>query len=761
MEMNNFLSAGNTNTGEGIFAYLFRKSILIVLVALLLIIFSVASIIANKSAQDKIQQIENVDVAVPFQLSLLFNEVNLASAAQNNYFKTGDTVYDVLRKNIWLHKIKPIADTLTQMKNPLPAEDKLLIEKAISGLEDYEIAQQEMNLIWMEAHQNTDVQQKSRAENLLNEKRLILTGLTQDDIAAILIPLQNKYQAKAKDAMQIISNNTKKSNIITLVFIFFTLSLILLLLSRQKDLVKAKKQAIIASKAKSEFLANMSHEIRTPLNGVIGFTDLLMQSKLNEIQFQYMGTVSQSANALLDIINDILDFSKIEAGKLELSIEKVDLIEICNQVADMVKYQAHKKELELLLNVSAKIPRYIWTDEVRLRQILVNLLSNAVKFTEFGEIELKIETLPSTNNNDTVFRFGVRDTGIGVDPKNQKKIFEAFSQEDGSTTKRFGGTGLGLTITNKLLSMMGSQLQLQSETGKGSTFYFDVTFKTMFGQHFEWDNEDDIKNILIVDDNTNNRVILREMLALKSIASEEAKSGKEALEKLKQANLYDVILMDYHMPFMDGIDTIRNIRELYPLAEEQPIILLYSSSDDAYIIEACDKLKVKQRLVKPLKIQQLYNALSYVKRQKKKTDVPEIQQVNIEKNTNSKEVVKVLIAEDNVVNMLLAKTIIKNILPGITILEATTGRQALDLFVEQLPAIIFMDIQMPELNGYDATAAIRKTTGGSNVPIIALTAGTVLGEKEKCAAAGMNDYISKPFVKATIEAVLNKWLPVK
>ncbi len=740
------------------FKKMYGKGILIILMGILLLAFSVVSIVSNKLSQSKIQKIEQIHVAVPFQISRLYNSVALASAAQNNYFITGDKSFNKERLHIWNTTIKNLSNSLINIKQQLPEEDKNLIEKALSGLEDYEIAQDEMNLLWQESKTSVNAKQIAEAQYLLNERRLTLTRLTQDDAAAILLPLQNKYQEKANSEMQSIIKSTQNSNWTIFLSTFFAFILILLLLLRNIDLMKARKMAEVASIAKSEFLANMSHEIRTPLNGVIGFTDLLMQSKLSDVQQQYMVTVSQSANSLLDIINDILDFSKIEAGKLELSIEKTDVLEIGSQVADMIKYQAHKKNLEVLLNISTQIPRFIWGDDIRLRQVLINLLSNAVKFTEFGEVELKIETLSQNEKGESVFRFSVRDTGIGIEAKNTKKIFDAFSQEDGSTTKRFGGTGLGLTISNKLLALMNSKLQLISELGKGSTFYFDISFKSMYGEHLQWDNLESLQNILIVDDNTNNRLIVKEMLALKGISSEEAKSGLEALEKVKSANKFDVILMDYHMPYMDGIETIKKIRELYPTAEEQPVVLLYSSSDDALIVKACEELQVQQRLIKPLKIKQLFNSLSLVK-----GNIP-IHENNIEQNKHVElptlKNTKILVAEDHSINMLLAKTMIKKIIPNVTILEARTGKQALDIYKANKLDLVFMDIQMPELNGYDTAMAIRDFENGIRTPIIALTAGTLLGERQKCLDAGMDGYLSKPFVRDALEDVIKEWINV-
>jgi CheY-like chemotaxis protein/HPt (histidine-containing phosphotransfer) domain-containing protein len=475
-----------------------------------------------------------------------------------------------------------------------------------------------------------------------------------------------------------------------------------------------------------------------------------------------MSTVFYSANSLLDLLNDILDFSKIESGKFELNPEKTDVIELAEQISDILKFRADEKKLEMLLNLSVNLPRFMHVDSVRLRQVLVNLLGNAFKFTETGEVELKIEAdKPDAVTGKTRFTFSVRDTGIGIPHNKQQKIFDSFSQADSTTTRKYGGTGLGLTISNKLVEMMGGKLELESEPDLGSRFYFSIMVEAESGEKVVYSELGSIRNVLVVDDNENNRLIIQHMLETQHIHADLASDGFEALSKISENIPYDVIIMDYNMPIMNGLEVIRLIRDKYNFsAEKQPVIFLHSSSDDEKIHKEGRQLGVKVTMVKPVKMNQLFDALSKVNLPEELSKEIVAETVQPERKQLSDIPFIIMIAEDNKINMMLASTIIANLLPAATLVKANNGQEAVELFSQVNPDLLFMDIQMPTLNGYEAAQHIRKheTTTGKRVPIVALTAGTVKGEEDRCREAGMDDYLSKPVVEGTISRILNTWL---
>ncbi|CAA7194612.1 response regulator [Chryseobacterium potabilaquae] len=522
-----------------------------------------------------------------------------------------------------------------------------------------------------------------------------------------------------------------------------------------EELKKAKDMADIASKAKSEFLANMSHEIRTPLNGVIGFSDLLLKTPLSEMQSQYLNYINESGENLLNIINDILDFSKIESGKMEIFVEKSDMYNMVSQVINVILYQSQAKNIELLLNVEQGLPKTVWIDESRLKQVLINLLGNAVKFTEKGEIELKVEKLEMDDKN-ICLRFSVRDTGIGIPVEKQQYIFDAFTQENSSISKRYGGTGLGLTISNNILKYMGSGLSLNSELGKGSVFYFDIQVPYEMGEIEEEDLK--INRVLIVDDNENNRIILQHMLAYKNIDSMLAANGMEALQILMKGERFDVILMDYHMPVISGLETIDKIKELFSQqSENQPLIVLHTSSEEHDVINSFRKEEKSYFLLKPIKSEELYRALRRVskpteKESEQKIVLPETSETEFASS------LQVLLVDDNQVNMILNSKMMRSLMPDASLTEAVNGLEALEQCKEKVFDVVLMDVQMPVMDGIEATKQIRLLHTYTDIPIIGVTAGNVLGEKEKCLDAGMNDFLPKPLRLADLSDMLKKYV---
>ncbi|MDD3148225.1 MAG: response regulator, partial [Candidatus Riflebacteria bacterium] len=460
---------------------------------------------------------------------------------------------------------------------------------------------------------------------------------------------------------------------------------------------------------------------------------------------QYAQNANISAHALIGIINNILDFSKIEAGKLEIDNIKTDLIRLLEQTISIIRCQAEKKNLELLLNIPPEAPRFIFSDPVRLGQVLVNLLGNAAKFTDQGEIELRLE-FAADQNNSGHFKFSVRDTGIGIEPGERGNIFKEFTQADNSATRKFGGTGLGLTISRTLVEKLGGTLDFASEPGRGSTFFFTLNSRYENGESFAIDNLKGIKRLLIVDDNQENLIILNKTLENWKLASETCSSGKEALKKLEQGEAFDIIIIDYQMPEMNGIETIRQIRQKFDSSgAKQPFILLYSSVDTVAISEECKNLNVQLKLVKPVRAEDLFSSLCHIKQQpqapqgKSAASKPSL--------TNVKKAPRIMVVEDVTMNRIYVCEMVKKLLPESVLVEAINGYEAIDNYLKDRPDLIFMDIQMPIIDGYEASREIRRNEsekGLGRCPIIALTASAIKGEYEKCIAAGMDEFITKP-----------------